>query len=127
MGAPATPGVGFALGVDRTLLACDAEGVFGAPTRAIDVFVVDTTGGHEALRLTDLLRRSGLRVDRAWDDRSMKAQMKVADRSGATLAVIVGAEEFEAGEVAVRDLRGDTGQEAVAVGSLLDVLRERLR
>ena len=127
MGAPATPGVGFALGVDRTLLACDAEGVFGAPTGAIDVFVVDTTGGHEALRLTDLLRRSGLRVDRAWDDRSMKAQMKVADRSGATLAVIVGTEELDAGEVALRDLRGDTGQETIAVGNLLDVLRERLR
>ena len=45
------------------------------------------------------MRRAGLRVDRAWDDRSMKAQMKVADRSGAALAVIVGAEEFEAGEV----------------------------
>ena len=57
----------------------------------------------------------------------MKAQMKVADRSGATLAVIVGTEELDAGEVALRDLRGDTGQETIAVGNLLDVLRERLR
>ena len=41
MGAVATPGVGFALGVDRTLLACDAEGVFSSPTATIDVFVID--------------------------------------------------------------------------------------
>jgi histidyl-tRNA synthetase len=57
----------------------------------------------------------------------MKAQMKVADRSGATLAVIVGTEELEAGEVAVRDLRADSGQETIAVENLLDVLREKLR
>ena len=53
--------------------------------------------------------------------------MCIRDRSGAALAVIVGAEEFEAGEVTLRDLRGDTGQETIAVGCLLDVLRERLR
>ena len=45
LGGPATPGVGFALGLDRTLLACDDEGVFAAPSAAVDVFVVDTTGG----------------------------------------------------------------------------------
>ena len=45
LGGPATPGIGFALGLDRTLLACDAEGVFAAPPTAVDVFVVDTTGG----------------------------------------------------------------------------------
>ncbi|HRE03804.1 MAG TPA: histidine--tRNA ligase, partial [Ilumatobacteraceae bacterium] len=52
LGGPATHGIGFALGLDRTLLACDDEGVFAAPSTAVDVFVVDTTGGLEALRLT---------------------------------------------------------------------------
>ena len=50
LGGPPTPGIGFALGLDRTLLACDDEGVFAAPAAAVDVFVVDTTGGAEALR-----------------------------------------------------------------------------
>ena len=49
LGGPPTPGIGFALGVDRTLLACDDEGVFAARRRSVDVFVVDTTGGAEAL------------------------------------------------------------------------------
>ena len=53
LGGPPTPGVGFALGLDRTLLACDDEGVFAAAGHAVDVFVVDTTGGGEALAITE--------------------------------------------------------------------------
>ena len=45
LGGPATPGIGFGSGIERTLLACDAEGVFGAPDRAPDVFIVDVAGG----------------------------------------------------------------------------------
>ena len=105
LGGPATAGVGFALGLDRTLLACDDEGVFAAPSGDVDVFVVDTTGGLEALRLTNELRSAGLRADRAYENRSMKSQMKVADRSGARVALIVGSDELAAGCVTVRLLR----------------------
>ncbi|MEC8998788.1 MAG: histidine--tRNA ligase [Actinomycetota bacterium] len=127
LGAPETPGVGFALGVDRTLLACDAERVFPPPTTAVDVFVVDTTGGDEAVVLADLIREAGLRADRAWDGRSMKAQMKAADRSAAAVAVIVGEDEKSSGTVTVRDLRGDGGQETVERDQLIEILRMRLR
>ena len=102
LGGPATPGVGFALGVDRTLLACDDEGVFAAPAGDVDVFVVDTTGGAEALAITHALRAAGLRADRAFDNRSMKSQMKAADRSGAAVAVIVGSDELAGGVATVR-------------------------
>ena len=105
LGGQPTPGVGFALGLDRTLLACDDEGVFAAPSHAVDVFVVDTTGGLEAARLTAELRAAGIRADRAYENRSMKSQMKVADRSGAAIALIVGSDELDAGTVVVRPLR----------------------
>jgi histidyl-tRNA synthetase len=127
MGAPPTPGVGFALGVDRTLMACDAEGVFEAPDTPVDVFVVDTTGGEAALLVTDELRRSGLRADRSWGERSMKAQMRAADRSGAAMAVIIGDSERESGTLTLRDLRGDTGQESVALSSITETLLARLK
>src|SRR4029077_2899757 len=52
LGGPPTHGIGFALGLDRTLIACDDEGVFAAQPLALDAFIVDTTGGVEALRLT---------------------------------------------------------------------------
>jgi histidyl-tRNA synthetase len=125
-GPEGVPGVGFALGVDRTLLVCDDEGVFPPPDDGIDVFVVDTTGGMEACVLTDQLRRAGFGAERAFDNRSMKSQMKVADRSGATLALIVGTDELAAGEVTVRDLRGDAGQARVPRSDLLDHLHKRL-
>ena len=118
LGGPPTPGIGFALGVDRTLLACDDEGVFPAPPLGVDVFVVDTTGGREALLLTSELRALGISVDRAFDNRSMKSQMKAADRSGATLALIVGSDERVAGTVTVRPLRGEGQQFSVARAEL---------
>lgn len=105
LGGPPEPGVGFALGVDRTLLACDAAGVFAAPDIAPQVWVVATSEGTEALAVSQELRDAGMRAERAYDGRSMKAQMKAANRSGAEVAVIIGSEEAEAGTVSIRALR----------------------
>ncbi len=110
MGGPATPGIGFALGLDRTLLACDAEGVFAAPATSVDVFVVDVTGGAEASALCAQLRSNGIGADRAYEDRSMKSQMKAADRSGARLALIVGQDEVAARTVMFRTMESGSQQ-----------------
>jgi histidyl-tRNA synthetase len=118
LGGPATPGVGFALGLDRTLLACDDEGVFPATPTQLDAFVVDVTGGLHAVALTAELRRAGIAVDRGYDNRSMKAQMKLANRSGARVALIVGDDELAAGTVVVKPMRGDGEQIAVARSDL---------
>src|SRR5947207_306297 len=88
LGGPPTPGIGFGIGIERLLLACDAEGVFAAPETTVDVFVVDVTDSV-ALKLVHELREAGLRADRAFDSRSMKAQFRLADRSGARLAVLI--------------------------------------
>jgi histidyl-tRNA synthetase len=113
LGGPATPGVGFALGVDRTLLACDDEGVFAAEPVALDAFVVDVTGGLEAVAITAELRAAGFAVDRGYDNRSMKAQMKLANRSGARCALIVGDDELAAGAVVCKPMQGQGEQIAV--------------
>ena len=127
LGGPATAGIGFALGVDRTLLACDDEGVFAAPDPSVDVFVIDTTGGEHALRITAELRAVGLSADRAYEQRSMKAQIKAADRSGATYAVIVGTNELDDGVAIVRPLRSQTEQAAVARDDLITDLQQRIQ
>ena len=90
------------------------------------MFVVDVTGGDQARDLTIELRRAGLAVDRAYDGRSMKAQMKAADRSGARFALIVGADELAAGAVTLRDLRGEGGQQQIARAAIFDHLRPLL-
>ncbi|MDQ3176404.1 MAG: histidine--tRNA ligase [Actinomycetota bacterium] len=126
LGGPSTPGIGLALGVDRTLLACDDEGVFPAPVRAADVFVVDVTGGTNATSLTDELRQLGYRAERAYDRRSMRSQMKAADRSGAELAVIYAPDELADGSVVVRRLRDDGEQFTVPIDGLATKLAEHL-
>jgi histidyl-tRNA synthetase len=115
LGGQPTPGIGFGSGIERLLIACDAEGVFAGPDARVDVFVVDVTGGTEARDLTAQLRAAGLRCDRAFDQKGMRAQMKAADRSGAALAVIVGEQEVDDGVVTVRPLRHDFGGDQTTV------------
>ena len=126
LGGPATPGIGFGLGIERLLLAADAEGVFPVPESAVDVWVIDTTGGTAALALTHELRAAGISADRSFDARSMKSQFKSADRSGARLALVVGENEVAAATVALRDLRaGD--QETVDRADVVQHVRKRLQ
>jgi len=126
MGAPETPGVGFALGLDRTLMACEAEKTFIGQEQLLQIYVVDTTGGENSLIITDQLRQKGFKVDRSFGDRSMKAQMKAADKSGAKIALIIGEDEVEKGVVTIRDLRGEEGQEEIASDSIIANLEKRL-
>jgi histidyl-tRNA synthetase len=123
LGGSPTPGIGFGSGVERMLLACDAEGVFEEPPRALDAFVVDATDGRTARDITQELRSAGLRVDRAFGGRSMKSQMKAAGRSGARVAVIVGDQEVADATATVRDLaQGE--QQVVPRDKVADVVRK---
>jgi histidyl-tRNA synthetase len=108
MGGAPTPGIGFGIGIERVLIACDAEGVLPVPAPRVDAFVVNGLGraGTTEVALTVAeLRETGLRAERAYGDRSVKAQWKAADKSGAVYGVMLGKQEAERGEVAVKDLR----------------------
>jgi histidyl-tRNA synthetase len=127
LGGPPTPGIGFGSGIERVLLACDAEGTFPLPERTTDVFVVDVTGGEAARDLVAELRRAGLRADRAWDQRAMRAQMKAADRSGAPIALIVGEQEAADGTVTVRSLAGEERTQRTAPrGDVIEHVKKEL-
>jgi histidyl-tRNA synthetase len=120
LGGPPTPGIGFGGGIERLLQACDADGVLPVVAQVPELFVVDVTGGELARDLVLTLRRAGVRAERAYDARSMKAQLKAADRSGAPTALIIGAAERASGAVVVRDLR-----EGTQVTEQLDALLAR--
>jgi histidyl-tRNA synthetase len=105
MGGRATPGIGFGLGIERLLIVADALGALPPPQTRLDAFVIDgLSGGREALVLTQELREAGLRVDRAYGDRSVTAQWKAADRAQAAFGVMLAPDEFSRGAVAVKDL-----------------------
>jgi histidyl-tRNA synthetase len=109
LGGKPTSGIGFGSGIERLLLAREAEDVEprNLINRTLDLFVIDTTDADVATVLVDELRSAGFATDRAYDGRSMKAQMKVADKSGARFALLIGPQEHAADEVTIRDLRSD--------------------
>ena len=126
LGGDPTPGIGFGIGVERVLLACDAEGVFSTESvvaaHPLHAYVIDTAGGESAVALTAELRRAGLRADRAFDGRSMKSQFKSADRSGALVALVVGERELAAGTVTLRPLRSEAEQRSVPRSAIVEEL-----
>jgi histidyl-tRNA synthetase len=106
LGGQDLSGIGFGLGVDRTLLALQAEGKAVGETTRCDVFGVPLSepAKLELAVLAAQLRAAGLRVDLAYGDRGLKGAMRAADRSGARIALVVGDRDIEAGTVGVKDL-----------------------
>ncbi|AWT26115.1 Histidine--tRNA ligase [Corynebacterium provencense] len=106
LGGQDLSGIGFGLGVDRTLLALEAEGVSATEGRRVDIYGVPM--GHEAKRrlavVIDRLRRAGVSADMAYGDRGLKGAMKGADRAGARYALVMGEQELADGTVVLRDL-----------------------
>ncbi len=130
LGGKPTSGIGFGSGVERLLLARAAEKVDDELLRrSLDLFVIDTTGDDAATVLVEQLRVAGFATDRAYDQRSMKAQMKVADKSGARLALLLGPDEIAAGEVTIRDLRSkdfEQTQQRVALSEIVSTVANLL-
>lgn len=107
LGGPATPGVGFGMGLERVLMVLEEEGLVPDLATGVQVYVCHDgpPWEEEALRLVDFLRGSGLRADRDLLGRSLRAQLRAASRSGARWAVLVGVAEVPSGYVVLRDLR----------------------
>ncbi|MBI5231134.1 MAG: histidine--tRNA ligase [Coriobacteriales bacterium] len=105
-GGPATPGLGFALGFERTLLALEAAGVEIPSHPIAEVYVarVDSSVALRAFEIAASLRSAGIASELDHQARSLKSQFKQADRLGARLTVIVGPEELTVGEATVRDM-----------------------
>jgi histidyl-tRNA synthetase len=128
LGGKDLSGIGFGLGVDRTLLALQAEGKTVGPSSAVDVFAVPLGDAAklELVKLAAALRAQGVRVDLAYGDRGLKGAMKAANRSGASIAVVAGDRDIDAGTVGVKDLA--TGEQVdVAADAVVAEVVSRLQ
>ena len=127
LGGQGLSGIGFGLGVDRTLLALKAEGKTVGATNRVDVYGVPLgeTAKLELAKLASALRANGIRVDLAYGDRSLKASMRGADRSGAAIALVAGDRDIEAGTVGVKDL-GTGEQVDIAIDAVAAEVARRL-
>ena len=127
IGGPQVPGIGWALGVERTVLALTAEGVEPPVEQSLSVFVVPLGAAAKAyaVALVGRLRAAGLAADLAYGDRGMKGAMRAADRSGAAYAVVLGDRDLEAGQAQLKDLR-EHAQVSVPLDDLVATIEEKL-
>jgi histidyl-tRNA synthetase len=123
LGGPPTPGVGFAIGLDRVLLALRGEGATLPGELGVACFVVSIgpDASQVGTRLVQDLRDAGIPAAAAFEDRPLKAQLKMADRSGAAYAVIVGEKEVAASTAILKRL-SDGVQEEVPIGDVVNWL-----
>ncbi|HEY6576980.1 MAG TPA: histidine--tRNA ligase [Mycobacterium sp.] len=124
LGGKDLSGIGFGLGVDRTMLALKAEGKTVGVTSAVDVFAVPLGDAAklELVKVVAALRARGVRADLAYGDRGLKGAMRAADRSGAAIALVAGDRDVEAGTVGVKNLATGEQIDVAADAVVADVL-----
>ncbi|MEV5980559.1 histidine--tRNA ligase [Streptomyces sp. NPDC052114] len=127
IGGPSLPSVGWALGVDRTVLALEAEGVELALPAATSVFAVPL--GEEARRVlfakVTELRKAGIAADFSYGGKGLKGAMKNANRSGARFTVVAGERDLAEGVVQLKDMESGE-QAAVSVDEIVAELTAKL-
>jgi histidyl-tRNA synthetase len=128
LGGPPLPSVGWALGVDRTVLALEAEGVEPPGSgRVVDVFAVPLgeAARHMLFGLVLKLRAEGVNADFAFGGKGLKGAMKAADRSGARYALVAGERDLSADLVQLKDL--ESGEQVpVPIDQLVSTIKEKL-
>jgi len=123
LGGQSLSGIGFGLGVDRALLAAEAEGVIGNDAFVSDLFIIPLgeSARVKALTIAADLRTHGKSVEIAFGDRALKGAMKGADKSGAKCVVVLGESEISSGTVELKEMKsGHTS--SVKIDSLLEAL-----
>ena len=128
LGGQDLSGIGYGLGVDRALLALEAEGItLDRVESRVDVFGVALGAAAKRTMSTLIndLRKAGISADMSFGDRGLKGAMKGADRAGARFALVLGEQELENGTVALKDLAAHE-QHDVKVSDLVSVLAREM-
>ena len=117
-------GIGFGIGLDRALLAVEAEGVVIPETFVSDLFIIPmgVAAKSAALKYAAELRAAGFKVELAFGDRALKTAMKMADKSGARYSLVIGDEEMASGVVEVKEMSSGSAN-SVRLDSLASALK----
>jgi len=124
---PSTPGIGFGMGLERLLMALEAENVNIPTDQQLDCFFISVgdEAKQEAVRLLHDLRRAGIQVDKDYMDRKMKGQFKAADRYNAKYVLILGEEELKNNKINIKS-QASGEQVQVSLDEVVEQLRNRL-
>lgn len=124
MGGNPTPAVGFATGLERLLLALESQNLLPEKNRSVDAYVValGEKAQAEGFKLLNILRQQGLSAAMDFAGRSMKAQMKQANKLGAKYSVILGEDEISEGVVMLRSME-DSSQAKVPMNQVAEKIK----
>ena len=125
LGGSDVSGIGFGLGVDRILMACQAENCLPASINQLDLFIVPITEKAKSLgfKLISDLRTAGIGCDMAYGDRGLKGGMKAADKSQALYALVIGDDEVISGKCELKLMSsGEVISSSLAVSELINRL-----
>ncbi len=127
IGGPPTPSVGVGMGIERVLIVLEAEALL-PPSPPFDAFVAFTglETRTEAFKIASELREAGLSAIMDVDAKSLKSQLRQADKSGALFVIVVGEEELSRGSVVVRNLATSEQKEAPRPG-VMEAIRKVVR
>jgi len=126
-GGSPTPGIGFALGVERLILEMDSQNISIPEPEGIYIFIaaIGEKADRYAERLVYQLRENGINAEKDVMNRSLKAQMKYADKLGATYTVVIGDDEIESNRAVLKNMKSGE-QKDVSLDSILDRLKNNL-
>ena len=125
LGGQSLSGIGFGLGVDRALLAAEAEGVIGSDAVVSDLFIIPLgeSAKVQALTIASELRAKGKKVEIAFGDRALKGAMKGADKSGAMHVIVLGESEISTETVLLKEMKSGA-ETSVKIDSLFEALEK---
>jgi len=125
LGGQSLSGIGFGLGVDRALLAAEAEGVIGSDAFVSDLFIIPLgeSAKVRALTIASELRAKGKKVEIAFGDRALKGAMKGADKSGAMHVIVLGESEISTETVLLKEMKSGA-ETSVKIDSLFEALEK---
>ena len=125
LGGHSLSGIGFGLGIDRALLAAEAEGVIASDSFASDLFIIPLGENvkSQALTIASALRAKGKKVEIAFGDRALKGAMKGADKSGAKHVIVLGDSEISSGTVLLKEMKSGV-ETSVKIDSLFEALEK---
>lgn len=128
LGGKPTPAVGFAAGIERILLACENENTLELAGEKSDIYIIrlDESASDKVFESALALRRAGLSVEYDYAQRSVKAQMREANKLQASYALFIGGDEFKDGKATLKNM-ADSNQELLALDGLSEEIIKRLR
>ncbi|MFP4660747.1 MAG: histidine--tRNA ligase [Halanaerobiales bacterium] len=127
VGGRSTPGIGFAMGMERLMLTLEQENIELPAVNDIDLYIttIGENAKKSAFKYIYQLRESGLKTEIDYLDRSVKSQMKAADRMNATFTIILGEDELSSGKATIKNMK--TGeQEEILLENLVEIMQKRI-